>query len=145
MSAEFFLDTNILVYTFDLDDPEKRNRARDLVETGLSSNKGAISYQVVQEFLNVAIRKFQTPMTSEVANEYLHLVLEPLCTVFPSISLYERALSLAERWRYGFYDSLIIASALEAECSILYSEDLHAGQKLESLTILNPFNTSTVG
>ena len=140
MSAEFFLDTNVLVYTFDLEHPQKQYRATELLETALGSNRGTISYQVVQEFLNVATRKFETPMTSEMATEYLHLVLEPLCTVFPNTALYERAIDLSERWQYSFYDSLIIASALEADCSTLYSEDLHCGQKIESLTILNPFD-----
>ena len=110
------------------------------METALASGDGVISYQVVQEFLNVATRRFQMPMTSEGAHEYLQSVLEPLCTVFPSIALCERAIDLSERWQYGFYDSLIIGAALEVDCSILYSEDLHSGQKIESLTIVNPFN-----
>ncbi len=140
MSAEFFLDTNILVYTFAHEQADKQRRARELVETALRSSLGVISYQVVQEFLNVATRKFSTPMTSEAAREYLGLVLEPLCAVFPSIALNQRAIDLSERWRYGFYDSLIIGSALEANCSVLYSEDLHDQQKIESLTIMDPFS-----
>lgn len=139
MSAEFFLDTNILVHTFDPDHSDKRSRARELVENALQSNAGVISYQVVQEFLNVSTQKFAVPMTLDAARDYLNVVLEPLCAVFPSIALYERAITLQERWRYGFCDSLIIGSALEAECSVLYSEDLHDQQKVESLTIINPF------
>jgi predicted nucleic acid-binding protein len=140
MSVEFFLDTNILVYTFDPKNTDKRERARSLVETALQSNVGVISYQVVQEFLNVSTRKFAMPMAPDAARDYLNIVLEPLCAVFPSIALYQRAIGLSERWRYGFYDSLIIGSALEAECSILYSEDLQDRQKIESLTIVNPFS-----
>jgi len=59
--------------------------------------------------------------------------------VYASIALYQRALELAQRWQYGFYDSLIIASALAAECDVLYSEDLQHGQQIQSLTIVNPF------
>lgn len=87
----------------------------------------------------MATRRFSVPMPPDAALDYLKVVLEPLCAVFPSIALYERAIRLHERWRYGFYDSLIIGSALEAECPMLYSEDLHDGQKVEFLTIVNPF------
>ena len=139
MSVEFFLDTNILVYTFDSKHNDKRERARSLVEDALQRNAGVISYQVVQEFLNLATRKFALPMTPDAARDYLKVVLEPLCVVFPSIALYQRAIDLNERWRYDFYDSLIIGSALEAGCSILYSEDLQNQQKIESLTVVDPF------
>ena len=57
----------------------------------------------------------------------------------PSLSLYRRALDLQTRYRYGFYDSLVIAAALDAGCTRLYSEDLQDGQRIEGLTIKNPF------
>ena len=139
MSIEFFLDTNILVCTFDPTVPAKQNKARDLVERALEHQQGVISYQVVQELVNVATRKFAHPLTTQQAQRYLDTVLEPLCAVFASTGLYRKTIDLQERWRYGFYDSLIIASALQAGCRTLYSEDLHDGQVIESLTIVNPF------
>ena len=139
MSAEFFLDTNILVYSFDATDRAKQEKARDLVESALEHRKGVISYQVVQELLNVATRKFRQPFTPQQAQRYLDTVLEPLCGVFASEPLYRKAIGLQERWRYAFYDSLIIASALESGSRTLYSEDLQNGQIVESLTIVNPF------
>ena len=139
MPAEFFLDTNIFVYTFDRRAPEKQARARDLVERALRTGEGTVSFQVVQEFLNVALRKFERPLSNEEALRYLRDVLDPLCSVFPSISLYEAALSLHRRWRFSFYDSLIVAAALESNCKVLYSEDLQDGQEIESLTVVNPF------
>lgn len=140
MSADrFFLDTNILVYTFAKDAPNKRNKARYLIQKALGERSGCLSYQVVQEFLNVAQRKFETPFKAEDLALYLTQVLSPLCEVYASIALYQRALELAQRWQYGFYDSLIIASALAAECDVLYSEDLQHGQQIQSLTIVNPF------
>jgi predicted nucleic acid-binding protein len=66
-------------------------------------------------------------------------VLEPLCEVFSSMKLYRDTLELIGDFRYSFYDSLIIASALHANCKILYTEDLQHGQKIKSLKILNPF------
>ena len=139
MPAEFFLDTNIFVYTFDRREPEKQAGARSLVEQALGTGEGVVSYQVVQEFLNVALRKFERPLSEGEALSYLRDVMDPLCSVFPSLSLYEAAVSLHERWRLGFYDSLIVAAALEAKCRVLYSEDLQDGQEIESLTIVNPF------
>ena len=139
MSGKFFLDTNILVYTFDEENSERRERARALVAEALSESRGVISYQVIQEFLNAALRKFLKPLTAADAERYLTVVLEPLCTVFAGIELYHQAIDIAERWKYSFYDSLIIASALQAGCVVLYSEDLQHGQKIGNLRILNPF------
>ena len=139
MPAEYFLDTNVIVYTFDRSAPEKQQQARTLLERALETGTGVISYQVTQEFLNVALQKFDRPFSEDEANRYLAEVLDPLCTVFPSLALYEKAISIQARWRFGFYDSLIVASALAAECSTLYTEDLQAGQQVESLTIRNPF------
>jgi len=139
MNDKFFLDTNILVYTFDDEDLEKRDRARALVAEALSQSHGIISYQVTQEFLNAALRKFAKPLTAADAERYLTVVLEPLCAVFAGFDLYHQAIDIAERWKYSFYDSLIIASALQAGCSVLYSEDLQHGQKIGDLRILDPF------
>jgi predicted nucleic acid-binding protein len=139
MNDKFFLDTNILVYTFDDGDPGKKDRARALVAEALAESRGAISYQVIQEFLNAALRKFSKPLTAADAERYFTIVLEPLCTVFASVELFHQALDISGRWKYTFYDSLIIASALQAGCSVLYSEDLQHGQKIGGLRILNPF------
>ena len=139
MPAEFFLDTNVFVYTFDRQEPDKQARARRLVERALGTGDGVVSSQVVQEFLNVALRKFERPLSEEQALRYLREVLDPLCFVFPSISLYETTVSLYRRWRFSFYDSLIVAAALESKCNVLYSEDFQDGQEIESLTIVNPF------
>lgn len=139
MNGDFFLDTNIVVYTFDHTQTDKQNIARQLIKNALASDAGIISFQVVQEFLNVATRKFSMPLTASNASRYLREVLEPLCKVYPTIPLYDHALALQNRWHYSFYDSLIIAAALYANCKTLYSEDLHHQQVIESLTILNPF------
>jgi predicted nucleic acid-binding protein len=139
MSVEFFLDTNVLVYTFDALNPEKRKRATQLVEEALATQKGAISYQVIQELLNVATRKFASPFTPEQARRYLGDVLEPLCAVYASSELFRRAVDLKGRLQFGFYDSLIVAAALQAGCQTLYTEDLQHRQTVESLTIVDPF------
>ncbi len=138
MSARFFLDTNVLVYTFDPREPVKQTRATELVTEALQG-QGIISSQVVQEFLNVASRKFVQPFSAADCRAYLDTVLEPLCEIFPTMDLYRRAVELMERWKYGLYDSLVVAAALDGGCRTLYSEDLHDGQTIEGLTIVNPF------
>jgi predicted nucleic acid-binding protein len=139
MSGRYFLDTNILVYTFDPSQPEKQDRARRLVEEALRSTEGVISSQVVQEFLNVATRRFETPLTPADCRVYLDTVLAPLCDVFPTIELYKDALSVHEGWRFSLYDSLIVAAALATGCERLYTEDLQDGQRVRDLVIENPF------
>ena len=86
-------------------------------------------------------RKLTVPATTEDARAFLDSVLAGMWRVMPSLALYERTLDVQARYQYGFYDSLIIASALSAGCDRLYSEDLHDGQIIEGLTIENPFKT----
>jgi predicted nucleic acid-binding protein len=107
--------------------------------TGLENGNGCISYQIVQEFLNVALRKFSTPLSVADAAIYMTAVLEPLCEISSTVSLYRQTLGIVERWRYSFYDALVIASAMAADCHVLYTEDLQHEQKIGDLTIINPF------
>ena len=101
--------------------------------------KGCISYQVIQEFLNIALRKFNPAMTVEQAQQYLQTTLLYLCKYYPDEGLYQRALGIQNRWRFSWYDSLIITAALELDCNILYSEDLQHKQEIETLLVINPF------
>jgi len=140
MKGSFFLDTNVLVYTFDRSAPEKRDIAVELVAQALSGH-GAISYQVVQEFLNVATRKFAKPFTESEAAQYLDGVLTPLCTVHPGPDLYRMALQVHSNQGFSFYDSIIVASAHLAGCRTLYSEDMQSERVVLGLRIVNPFQT----
>jgi predicted nucleic acid-binding protein len=138
-AARFFLDTNILVYTFDETSSILRAQARELVELALTTRLGVVSHQVIQEFLNVATRKFTAPLSPADCRIYVEQVLAPLWHVSPSVALYLRALDMQERSGYGFYDSLIVASALEAGCRTLYTQDLQHGRQFDSLTVVDPF------
>lgn len=138
MSDRYFLDTNILVYCFDRTDARKRAAAEKLVKQALGDHRGIISSQVVQEFLNVATRKFSQPMNQAEARAYLDTVLTPLCEVFPSFSLYQQALGLQAETGYSFYDCLILGAALEGGCTRLCSEDFQPGHQVRGLTIVNP-------
>ena len=135
----FFLDTNIFVYTFDQHSKAKRDQASRLVAEALDSRRGIISYQVVQEFLNVATRKFTSPLPVTEAQLYLARVLMPLCEVFPDSTLYSEALSISSEAGLSFYDSLIIASAITGRCETLWTEDLQDGRRIRGIEIRNPF------
>jgi predicted nucleic acid-binding protein len=139
MSAEVFLDSNVFLYQLDSTDRKKHRIADGIVRDALAGGHSCISFQVVQECLNAALRKAQVAIKPEQARAWLDVVLLPMMQVMPSASLYHRALDLHQRWRFSFYDSLIVASALSAGCSTLLSEDLPHGQRIEGLEIVNPF------
>ena len=139
MNAKYFIDTNIIVYCFDDRQPKKKGRSLSLITDALQTGNGIISWQVIQEFLNVATRKFKVPLKPEDAKLYLQMVLHPLCQVFPDLDLYQSALDIQVKTNYSFYNSLILAGALRERCSILYSEDLHGGHQVDGLSIVNPF------
>ena len=141
MSDKYFLDTNIFVYSFDNSAPDKKACALSLIRTALDSGSGVISTQVIQEFLNVATRKFAVPMTIEDGKTYVRQVLNPLCEVYPDLSLYETCLDIKAETGFSFYDSLIVTGAVKSGCNILYSEDLQAGRTVRGVKIQNPFLT----
>jgi predicted nucleic acid-binding protein len=138
MNVEFFLDTNVLIYAFTDQDAAKKSRSRELYELALAG-KGIISYQVVQEFLNAAQRKFPSRFNESDLREFLDKTLWPICTVFPTRELYQQAITLQRESGWSFYDSLIVAAALAGDCPILYSEDLQSGRKIHGLEVRSPF------
>ena len=139
MSAQFFVDTNLFIYQLEALDEGKFETADRIIRRGIEDKNACISFQVVQECLNTALRKAEVPLTTDQMRSYMEAVLKPLYRVPATIALYHRALDVQARYRYGFYDSLIVAAALDAGCTRLYSEDLQDGQQIESLTIENPF------
>ena len=138
MSGKFFLDTNIFVYSFDARSPGKAASASKLIKKAIETRRGIVSYQVVQEFFNVALRRFAKPMTEPEARQCLSVMFRPL-SVHSSLGLYGDALRVTSQFGYSWYDSLIIASAISGECETLYSEDFQNGQRIANLTISNPF------
>ena len=139
MSARCFLDTNIFVYSVDGTAPEKARIALRLIRQHSARRTAVISFQVVQEFFSVASKRFRSPMTAEDSTEYLFAVFAPLLAVHSSAVLYQAALLVQKRYQLSWYDSLIVAAASEANCSVLYSEDLQHGAVIEGLRIENPF------
>ena len=140
MNIRFFLDTNIFVYSLEGRASVKARRATQLIRQAIATRNGIVSFQVVQEFFNVAFRRFVPPMTLAEAEQYLATVFRPLLAVHSSHALYGEALYLRNRYRLSWYDALIVAGAVAGECGVLYSEDLHHGQKLGALQVENPFH-----
>jgi predicted nucleic acid-binding protein len=131
MSAADFFDSNVLLYLLS-DNHAKAERAEELLEGG-----GTISVQVLNEVASVAAGKFRRPFPK--IRELLHTIRD-LCAVHnANVTTHERGLDIAERYRFSIYDSMLLASALEAGCRTFYSEDLHHGQKIGGLTVRNPF------
>jgi predicted nucleic acid-binding protein len=139
MSDRFFLDTNIFIYSFETTSPKKSAQATKLIRTAIETRGGIVSYQVVQEFFNVALRRFSKPMSAMDAEQYLSTTFRPLLSAHSSQALYGEALRIGGKFRLPWYDSLIVASALEGKCDVLYSEDFQDGQQIASVTISNPF------
>ncbi len=140
MKDKYFLDTNIIIYSFDLSAPKKQKIAQKLIENALINKNGIISNQVIQEFLNVCTRKFSVPLKMIDVKTYLEQILFPLCEIYASPELYHFALDIQESTQYSFYDSLIVSSAIKSGCGILYSEDLQKGRSSGGLLIENPFH-----
>ncbi|MCU1302837.1 MAG: pilus assembly protein [Candidatus Sulfotelmatobacter sp.] len=130
-----FFDSNVLIYAMVSGD-SRRERAQQLVEQG-----GTISVQVLNEFVSVARRKMRMPWEDVID------AMDAIRVLFPApvpiaLDTHEAALKIAQQYGFGIYDALILAAALAAECSTLYSEDLQDGQVIDGgLTIRNPFRS----
>ena len=128
-----FFDSNVLLYTLAENDP------REAIAARLLAAGGTISVQVLNEFAAVARRKLglSWPEVAQALDAMRALCPPPLPI---TLATHEAALGIAGRLGYRFYDSLVIASALEANCATLFSEDMQDGQVVEGrLTIRNPF------
>jgi predicted nucleic acid-binding protein len=134
MHAEFFLDTNILLYAASSAKSEhgKRTKAREL----LAMEGGGLSVQVQAEFYVNATGKFNLPHDKVVG------ILESLDS-YPVLALTEAvfwaALRIKERYQLSYWDSAILAAALELGCHTVYSEDLNHGQSYAGIRVINPF------
>jgi len=133
MNDKPFLDTNVVLYAFGQDDTR-----RQMAETLLAAG-GALSVQVLNEFIAVARRKLDKSW-KEVRRALD--VLRVFCPepVALTVETHERAVHIAERYGYSIFDALIIATALYAGASTLYTEDMREGQAIDGLTIRNPFS-----
>lgn len=139
MSGSAFFDSNILIYRFSPLDALKQERARELIRQAVAAGNGVISYQVVQEVLNVGLKGATGLLAMREANLLLQSFSQDFKIVAWSLSLVDRALQIKERYEFQWYDSLVLSAALGAKCETLYTEDLQHGQRIEGLVVVNPF------
>ena len=131
-----FIDTNVLVYSI-YGAPEQKEKIA-LLLTGLSVSPH-ISIQVLKEFTNVSFKKKFHKTTDELKRHLMQAQQSFVVAEIESQTIFE-ALDIKEQYRYSFYDSLIIATALENKCDTLYSQDLQHGQIIrKKLKIVDPF------
>lgn len=129
-----FLDTNFVVYNRARTEPVKYQRAAEL----FLEVEAVVSTQVLSEIANVLSKKFSLEWSA--IQEIISEVSSECEIVVVSQKTIMKALDLAKRYKYSYYDSLILAAAIEANCSILYSEDFQDGQVVEGVRIINPFH-----
>jgi predicted nucleic acid-binding protein len=135
MSAEF-IDTNILIYAHDASAGSKHKRAVELLTRLLEEDSGALSVQVLSEFYSAATRKLA--MKSQAAEDVIR-DLRGWTTHSPGHADVLKACGLLRRYKTSWWDALILNSAIELGCSVLWTEDLTNGQRYGSVTVRNPF------
>ncbi|MDR3336706.1 MAG: PIN domain-containing protein [Treponema sp.] len=137
MKDNVFIDTNIWVYAHIDDGKEKYTQARIFLGESLREKHIIVSTQILSEFYSAMTKN--RVVHSEISKN----IIEIMQTVYVApigLADIERALTLKEKYGYSWWDSLLLASSLEAECEILYSEDMQDGQVIEeTLAIRNPF------
>ena len=138
MRDKIFLDTNIIVYAHDRSSEDKHAVAKEIMNYLWENRKGVISVQVLQEFYVCVTKKILKPMLIKNAR----VILEYLSTwdvVANDKYLTLKSIDIQERYRFSFWDSLIIQAAIQGQARILLSEDLPDSQVVNDLKILNPF------
>lgn len=133
-----FVDTNILVYAHDDSAGTKRDQARALVEQLWESSEGCLSVQVLQEFFVTVTRKIAKPLDAETAKEIVTDLSRWRMHV-PAADDVLGAIGVHQRTGISFWDAMIVRSAAEMSCALVYSEDLNAGQEYSGIRVENPF------
>ena len=138
MSGRAFIDTNVLVYLYSNSEKEKQTIAKNIILE--SDIELLISTQVLGEFTNILYRKYNYSI--DAIKEAITDFKENFSIITITIEIVEESLDLMARYKYSYWDSLIIAAAIKSNCSILYSKDCQHNQVLEKkLKIINPFKS----
>jgi predicted nucleic acid-binding protein len=134
--SKIFIDTNIFVYSIDQKDPNKRDRARNILKRLVEVHQPVISTQVIKEFYVVASTKLKAD--SFIIKNIVHN-FRNLEVVNNDLELIEQAIDISTISRLSFWDSLIIAAAEKANCEFVFSEDMNPGQTYRGVMLVNPF------
>lgn len=132
-----FIDTNILIYADSDDEPNKQREAALLIAHVVSTNSGVISTQVLNEYANVALRKLK--LSHERLRQQLRFY-KKLEIIAATAEITDAAVDIHQTRMISFYDALIVATAQAANCAVLYSEDMNAGEIVGGVKLVNPFH-----
>ena len=133
-----FIDTNIIIYAYDVTAGKKHETARTILTDLWDSGLGVISTQVLQEFFVSVVQKIPKPIDKQQAKEIVRDFLKWHLVVNTGDSIID-AIDICLRFGYSFWDSMIIEAAIKGGAAILISEDLQDGQVVSGVTIRNPF------
>ncbi|MGD1901626.1 MAG: PIN domain-containing protein [Geitlerinemataceae cyanobacterium] len=135
MSASIFLDTNIWIYAYEQSDETRPETSRQLIAD--NSDRIILSTQNLGEIYNTLTRKqiLDRPQAADLIEQLID-IFEPVPI---QASTVRQALAIQQQTQYSYWDSLIVATAIEYRCERLYSEDLQHDRRVENLTIVNPF------
>ncbi len=131
-----FIDTNVVVYANDANDQVKQQKALGLISSMIRARSGALSIQVLQEYANTALLKLG--QEGPVVLRQVRL-LESLTVIQNSPRTVRRSIEIRSAYGISFWDASIVAAAEEADCHVLLSEDLNAGQFYAGVNVVNPF------
>jgi predicted nucleic acid-binding protein len=138
MSDKYFLDTDILVYAFDKEDIQKQRIAKHYLDCLLNNPNYVISLQVVNEFCHVVLKKLAPVMPQDRLRAFVNYIPESrIVPLTKKITL--KTLEVKDRYLFAFWDSMIVATAMVNQCDYLLTEDLSHSQKVDQVTIINPF------
>lgn len=140
MSADgrSFVDTNVVAYAYDAASEVKRAAARPLIQELWESRRGCVSIQVLQELFVILTRRLAQPLEVETAQRATR-TMSHWVVHSPSVEDVDAAIRLHERYRISFWDAMIVQSAVQLGCDVLYSEDMNAGQRYDGVLVVNPF------
>ena len=133
-----FIDTNILIYAYDVTAGEKHAIASDILADLWNARLGVVSTQVLQEFFVNVVQKIQRPIDKRLAKDIVRDLLKWHVVVNNGASIFD-AIDIHDRYGYSFWDAMIIEAAIKGGAAILMSEDLQDGQVISGVAIQNPF------
>jgi predicted nucleic acid-binding protein len=134
-----FVDTNILIYAYDVTAGQKHAIASDILADLWNARLGVVSTQVLQEFFVNVVQKIQRPVDIRLAKDIVKDLLKWHVVVNNGESILE-AIDIHDRYGYSFWDAMIIAAAIKGRAAVLMTEDLQDGQTIGGVSIKNPFD-----
>lgn len=140
-TERFFIDSNVLIYSYDSAEPEKQHVAQQLIAGLMANGNGALSVQVLGEFFVSVTRRIRNPLSIEQADAAVDLIssLPKIAVIEIDLAMVLRAIATHGRYGTTYWDSLIIAAAERAGCTRILSEDMNPGQSYHGIVAVNPF------